>query len=254
MSTWRSKPFSSKANMVAPGLGGDRETTQYMAIADQLSVARARADRSSEPPDQRLHRPVERPVGTPRPANSLSAETDIVTSKGGSGANNPKMVAQDNESRHPSQADWRRERENARASERAHRFVASLADRFARGRSRKSAEGVDRGSSAARPAHRIAARGSSFRADEVSARQRAAEQAEAEEQTDIFGHDGPRQGVPARQSSVSKTVYRDAGRDRRRPRARADALASGRERADRRVRFPIYLDYRALGPVRGRYR
>src|SRR6202042_2451979 len=92
--------FQSKTNMVAPGLGGDRETTQYMAIADQLSGARAglsalqsrlssgSTDLSNDPSDPDLQ------ILSGLKEKLSTAETDIVASKGVFGANNPKMVAQ----------------------------------------------------------------------------------------------------------------------------------------------------------------
>ena len=93
--------FQTKTNMVAPSAtGGDRETSQYMAIADELSSARAgltalqsrltsgSTDLSNDPsdPDLQILAGLKEKLST--------AETEIVASKGVFGANNPKMVAQ----------------------------------------------------------------------------------------------------------------------------------------------------------------
>jgi polysaccharide biosynthesis transport protein len=92
--------FQAKANMVAPNLGGDRETSQYMAIAQELSTARAgltalqsrvtsaSTDLSNDPADPDL----QALAGLKEKLST--AEAELAASKGTMGANNPKMVAQ----------------------------------------------------------------------------------------------------------------------------------------------------------------
>ena len=87
--------------MVAPtAAGGDRETTQYMAIAKELSSARAgltalqsrltsgSTDLSNDPSDPDLQ------ILSGLKEKLSTAEADIAAAKGVFGANNPKMVAQ----------------------------------------------------------------------------------------------------------------------------------------------------------------
>ena len=74
--------FQAKTNMVAPTDGGDSETSQYMAIAAKLSAARAAAHRAAEPTDERLHRAVERSVGS-RSSDSRGFEGEAVDLRSG---------------------------------------------------------------------------------------------------------------------------------------------------------------------------
>ena len=158
------RAFQSKANMVAPTAGRpDKETNQYMAIAEELSGARAgltalqsrltsgSTDLSNDPSDPDLQ------ILSGLKEKLSTAETEIAASKGVLGANNPKMVAQQANLATLRKQIERRDRENARASERAHRHDADP-DRVARDRARPSAEVIDRHSSAARPTPAIAAR------------------------------------------------------------------------------------------------
>ena len=94
--------FQAKTNMVAPTTGGngDRETTQYMAIASEVTSARAglttlqsrlasgSIDLSYDPSDPDLQ------ILAGLKERLTSAEADIAASKGILGANNPKMAAQ----------------------------------------------------------------------------------------------------------------------------------------------------------------
>jgi uncharacterized protein involved in exopolysaccharide biosynthesis len=92
--------FQAKENVVAPSQGGDSETSQYMAISDQLSNARAAltalqsrltsnsTDLSNDPkdPDFQILAGLKQKLTT--------AEAEIAASEGVFGANSPKMVAQ----------------------------------------------------------------------------------------------------------------------------------------------------------------
>ena len=120
--------FQAKTNMVAPneGAGADKETAQYMAIATELSGARAGLTALQNSLNQRLDRVVERPVGS-RSANSRRFEREVVERRnrhcdlqGRLWRQQPEGGRPTDESRHASQADWRCDRENARSSERAH--------------------------------------------------------------------------------------------------------------------------------------
>ena len=98
-----------------------------MAIAQELSSARAgltvlqsrltsgSTDLSNDPsdPDLQILAGLKEKLST--------AETEIAASKGVFGANNPKMVAQQTNLATLRKQIARRDRENARASERAHR-------------------------------------------------------------------------------------------------------------------------------------
>ena len=92
--------FQAQTNMVAPTDGGDSETSQYMAISQQLSTARAQLDTlqsrltsgstelSNDPsdPDLQILAALKEKLST--------SETAIEASKGSLGSNNPKMMAE----------------------------------------------------------------------------------------------------------------------------------------------------------------
>jgi uncharacterized protein involved in exopolysaccharide biosynthesis len=95
--------FQAKENMVATtsqGQGGDRETAQYIAIASDLSNARAglvilqsrlvsgSTDLSNDPSDPNLQ------ILAGLKEKLTTAEAEIAASKGTYGTNNPKLVAQ----------------------------------------------------------------------------------------------------------------------------------------------------------------
>ena len=95
------RAFQSKANMVAPTAGGpDKETSQYMAIGAELSSARAgltalqsrltsgSTDLSNDPsdPDLQMLSGLKEKLST--------AESELAAAKGVLGPNNPKMMAQ----------------------------------------------------------------------------------------------------------------------------------------------------------------
>ena len=225
--------FQAKSNMVAPsGVGGDRETSQYMAIATELSGARAgltalqsrltsgSTDLSNDPsdPDLQILAGLKEKLST--------AESENAVSKGILGSSNPKMLAQQ-----ANLATLRKQIGDATEKMRLHlkdrislvqTQIASLETE--QQQAQKSLIEVQ----GQRDRLGQLQRDVEFRAEQLNARERAAEQAKLTEQADIFGYDSPRQGVPARRSGVSKTVYRDASRNRRWPLARADPRASRR--------------------------
>ena len=129
--------FQAKSNMVAPQAFGRRQGNQPV-YGDRYGIVgrQSRADRPSESPDQRLHRSVERPVGS-RSANSGRFEREALERRirerslqGHPRPQQSKDAGPTGESRHASQADWRRDRQNAPASERPHQLDANP-DRFA---------------------------------------------------------------------------------------------------------------------------
>ena len=93
------RAFQSKANMVAPGLGADKETNQYVAIGSELAGARAgltalqsrlssgSTDLSNDPSDPDLQ------MLAGFKEKLSSAEAELSAAKGVLGPNNPKMLA-----------------------------------------------------------------------------------------------------------------------------------------------------------------
>ncbi len=95
------RDFQAKANMVAPSAtGGDKETNQYMAIAQELTNAQSgltalqsrltsgSTDLSNDPSDPDLQ------ILSGLKEKLASAEADVAAAKGTLGSNNPKMLAQ----------------------------------------------------------------------------------------------------------------------------------------------------------------
>lgn len=93
--------FQAKTNMVAPTVGGDSETSQYMAISAELSQATASltalqsrltsgsTELSNDPTDPDLQ------ILAALKEKQSTSEAGIEASKGLLGANNPKMVAEE---------------------------------------------------------------------------------------------------------------------------------------------------------------
>jgi uncharacterized protein involved in exopolysaccharide biosynthesis len=92
--------FQTQANMVAPNGGGDSETNQYMAVSAQLVAAKAQlntlqsrlssgsTDLSNDPSDPDLQ------LVSGLKGKLLASQESIEAAKGGVGANNPKMMAE----------------------------------------------------------------------------------------------------------------------------------------------------------------
>ena len=147
-----------------------------------------------------------------------------------------------------SQADCRRDRENARASERAHRDAASP-DHRARGRARSRAEGADRGSRPARPLAQLQ-RNVDFLVEQLNAREKVAEQAKLKSKLTFSDMTVLDKAAPPVEPAFPKPFIVV-------PVGIAAGLALGlilallAEAADRRVRFPIDLEYSASAPFLG---
>ena len=247
--------FQSKTNVVAPNAGGgDRETTQYMAIADQLSGARAgltalqsrlssgSTDLSMDPSDPDLQ------ILSGLKEKLSTAETDIVASKGVFGANNPKMVAQQT-----NLATLRKQIGDATEKMREHlkeRIALSQAQIASLEADQEKAQKALIAIQAQRDRLTQLQREVSFRADELSTRQRVAEQAKLKSKLTFSDMTVLDKASPPISPAFPKPFIVM-------PVGIAAGLALGlilallAEAADRRVRFPIDLDYSASGPFLG---
>jgi polysaccharide biosynthesis transport protein len=246
--------FQAKSNMVAPGTGGDRETTQYMAIADQLSGARAgltalqtrltsgSTDLSNDPsdPDLQILNGLKEKLST--------AETDIVASKGVFGANNPKIVAaQTNLVTLRKQISDATEKMRQHLKERIELSRAQIASLEAeQEKAQKSLIEIQ----AQRDRLNQLQRDVAFRADELNARQRTAEQAKLKSKLTfsdmtVLDKASPPVDPAFPKPFVVMPVGIAAGL------ALGLILALLAEAADRRVRFPIDLEYSASAPFLG---
>ncbi len=246
--------FQAKANMVAPGTGGDKETTQYMAIADQLSGARAgltalqtrltsgSTDLSNDPSDPDLQ------ILSGLKEKLSTAETDIVAAKGVYGANNPRIVAQQT-----NLATLRKQIGDATEKMRGH-----LKERIALSQAQIASLEVEQDKA---QKSLIAVQGErdrlnqlqrevGFRADELSARQRTAEQAKLKSKLTfsdmtVLDKASPPVDPAFPKPFVVMPVGIAAGL------ALGLILALLAEAADRRVRFPIDLEHAAPAPFLG---
>jgi polysaccharide biosynthesis transport protein len=247
--------FQSKANMVAPNAtGGDRETTQYMAIADQLSGARAgltalqtrlssgSTDLSNDPSDPDLQ------ILSGLKEKLSTAETDIVASKGVYGANNPKMVAQQT-----NLATLRKQIGDATDKMRTHlkeRVALSEAQIASLEAEQEKAQKSLIAIQGQRDRLNQLQREVGFRADELSARQRTAEQAKLKSKLTFSDMTVLDKASPPVDPAFPKPFIVM-------PVGIAAGLGLGlilallAEAADRRVRFPIDLEHAAPAPFLG---
>jgi uncharacterized protein involved in exopolysaccharide biosynthesis len=246
--------FQSTANMVATGGGGDRETSQYMAIATELSNTQAgltalqsrltsgSTDLSNDPSDPDLQ------ILSGLKEKLSTAETDIVASKGIFGANNPKMVAQQ-----ANLATLRKQIVDATEKMRQHlkERIATVQTQIAsleaeQQQAQKSLIEVQ----AQRDRLGQLQRDVQFRADEVNARERAAEQAKLKSKLTFSDMTVLDKAFPPVEPAFPKPFIVM-------PVGIAAGLALGlilallAEAADRRVRFPVDLEYAAPAPFLG---
>jgi polysaccharide biosynthesis transport protein len=246
--------FQAKTNMVAPGMGGDRETSQYMAIAQELSGARAgltalqsrltsgSTDLSNDPsdPDLQILNGLKEKLST--------AETDIAASKGVFGSNNPKMVAaQTNLTTLRKQIAEATEKMRAHLKERIELAQSQIASLQAeQEKAQKSLIEIQ----AQRDHLNQLQRDVAFRADELNARQRTAEQAKLKSKLTFSDMTVLDKASPPVDPAFPKPfivipVGIGAGL------ALGLILALLAEATDRRVRFPIDLEYSASAPFLG---
>jgi polysaccharide biosynthesis transport protein len=247
--------FQAKANMVATREGGgDRETTQYMAIAQELSGARAgltslqtrltsgSTDLSNDPSDPDLQ------ILSGLKEKLSTAETDIASSKGVFGANNPKMVAQQtNLVTLRKQIGDATEKMRSHLKERIALAQAQIASLEAeQDKAQKSLIEVQ----AQRDRLNQLQRDVTFRADELNARQRTAEQAKLKSKLTFSDMTVLDKASPPIDPAFPKPFIVM-------PVGIAAGLALGlvlallAEAADRRVRFPIDLEHAAPAPFLG---
>ena len=247
--------FQAQSNMVAPNAGGgDRETSQYMAIAQELSGARAgltalqtrltsgSTDLSNDPSDPDLQI-----LGGLKEKLS-NAETDIVTSKGVFGANNPKIVAQQT-----NLATLRKQIADATEKMRGHlkeRISLAQAQIASLEAEQETAQKSLIAVQAQRDHLTQLQREVGFRADELSARQRTAEQAKLKSKLTfsdmtVLDKASPPVDPAFPKPFVVMPVGIAAGL------GLGLILALLAEAADRRVRFPIDLEYSASAPFLG---
>jgi succinoglycan biosynthesis transport protein ExoP len=246
--------FQAKANMVAPGVGGDRETSQYMAIAQELSTARAgltalqsrlasnSTDLSNDPadPDLQILAGLKEKLST--------AEAEVSASKGVFGANNPKMLAQQaNLATLRKQVGDATEKMHVHLKDRIDTLQTQIASLEAeQGRAQKSLIEVQ----AQRDRLGQLAHDVEFRADQLNGRERAAEQAKLKSKLTFSDMTVLDKASPPVDPAFPKPFVVI-------PVGMAAGLALGlilallAEAADRRVRFPVDLEYAASGPFLG---
>jgi protein tyrosine kinase modulator len=246
--------FQAKANMVAPTQGGDRETAQYMSISDQLSNARAgltalrsrliggSTDLSNDPSDPDLQ------ILSGLKERLTTAEADIAASKGVLGANNPKMLAQQ-----ANMASLRKQIGDATEKMRQHlkeridlsqTQIASL--EAEQGEAQKSLIDVQaQRDRLGQLQHEV-----EFRAEQVNARERAAEEAKLKSKLTfsdmtVLDKASPPIAPAFPKPFIVLPVGIAAGF------ALGLILALLAEAADRRVRFPVDLEHSASAPFLG---
>jgi len=247
--------FQAKTNMVAPSAGsGDREMSQYMAIAQELSTARAgltalqsrlasgSTELSSDPsdPDLQLLSGLKEKLST--------AEADVAAAKGALGPSNPKMLAQQ-----ANLATVRKQIGDATEKMRQHlkerigttqTQIASLESEQAD--AQKALIVVQ----AQRDRLSQLQRDVEFRADQVNARERAAEEAKLKSKLTFSDMTVLDKASPPVEPAFPKPFIVM-------PVGIAAGLALGlilallAEAADRRIRFPADLEHSASAPFLG---
>jgi uncharacterized protein involved in exopolysaccharide biosynthesis len=241
--------------MVAPSAaGGDRETSQYMAIAQELSTARASltalqsrltsgsTDLSNDPGDPDLQ------ILSGLKEKLTTAEAEIGAAKGQLGSRNPKMVAQQG-----NVATLRREIAEATEKMRQH-----LKDRIATTQTQiaslESEQAVSQKAlievQAQRDRLAQLQRQVAFRVDQLDAREKTAEQAKLKSKLTfsdmtVLDKASPPVAPAFPKPFIVMPVGIAAGL------ALGLILALLAEAADRRVRFPIDLEYAAPAPFLG---
>ena len=222
--------FQAQSNMVAPIDGGDSETSQYMAISEQLSAARAQlntlqsrlssgsTDLSNDPsdPDLQILANLKEKLST--------SQTSIEAAKGVFGANNPKMMAE-----LANLASIRKQIGDATEKMRQHlkERIATTQNQIAsleaeQAQAQKTLINVQ----AQRDRLGQLQHDVTFRADQLNARERASEEAKLKSKLTFSDMTVLDKATPPIDPSFPKPFDRDSGRDRRRPRARLVACAS----------------------------
>jgi succinoglycan biosynthesis transport protein ExoP len=249
------RAFQSKANMVSSAGGiGDKETTQYMALASELTSARAgltalqsrltsgSTDLSNDPSDPDLQ------ILSGLKEKLSSAEAEMAAAKGVIGSNNPKMLAQQ-----ANMATLRKQISDATDRMRVHLKdrIATVQTQIAsleqeQDQSQKSLIDIQ----AQRDRLGQLQRDVEFRADQLNGRERAAEQAKLKSKLTFSDMTVLDKAFPPVEPAFPKPfivlpVGIGAGL------ALGLILALLAEAADRRVRFPVDLEFAAPAPFLG---
>jgi len=248
------RAFEAKENIVAPSLGADPQTSRYMAIGDQLSNARGvltalqsrlasnSTDLSKDPSDPDLQ------ILAGLKERLMTAESGIAAAKGVFGARNGKMIAQ-----RANLAAIRREIAEATETMRQH-----LKDRIEMAQTEIAsleAQQLEAQKSlikvqAKRDRLSQLERNVSFRTYELNARKVAAESAKLKSKLTFSAMTVLDEAAPPVAPAFPKPFVAL-------PIAIAAGLALGlilallKEAADRRIRFPVDLEYSAAGPFLG---
>ena len=249
------RDFQSKANMVAPTAGGpDRETSQYMAIGAELTSTEAAltalqsrltsgsTDLSNDPSDPDLQ------ILSGVKEKLSSAEADVAAAKGALGANNPKMLAQQ-----ANMATVRKQMSDATERMRQHlkERIGTVQTQIASLQTeQEQAQKVLIDIQAQRDRLGQLQHDVEFRAEELSARERAAEQAKLKSKLTFSDMTVLDKAFPPVDPAFPKPFIVM-------PVGIAAGLALGlilallAEAADRRVRFPTDLEHAAPAPFLG---
>ena len=249
------RSFQNQANMVAPSaLGGDKETNQYMALAQELTSARAgltalqsrltsgSTDLANDPSDPDLQ------MLSGLKEKLSNAEAEVSAAKGVLGTNNPKMLAQ--------QANMATLRKQIADS--ADRMRVHLKDRIAtvetqiaslekeQAQAQKSLIDIQ----SQRDRLMQLQRDVEFRSDQLNARERAAEQARLKSKLTFSDMTVLDKAAPPVDPAFPKPfvvmpVGIVAGL------ALGLILALLAEAADRRVRFAVDLEHATQAPFLG---
>jgi uncharacterized protein involved in exopolysaccharide biosynthesis len=249
------RDFQSKANMVAPTAGGpDRETSQYMAIGAELTSTEAAltalqsrltsgsTDLSNDPSDPDLQ------ILSGLKEKLSSAEADVAAAKGALGANNPKMLAQQ-----ANMATVRKQMSDATERMRQHlkERIGTVQTQIASLQTeQEQAQKVLIDIQAQRDRLGQLQHDVEFRAEELSARERAAEQAKLKSKLTFSDMTVLDKAFPPVDPAFPKPFIVM-------PVGIAAGLALGlilallAEAGDRRVRFPVDLEHAAPAPFLG---
>jgi polysaccharide biosynthesis transport protein len=246
--------FQAKTNMVAPTAGGDSETSQYMALSSELSSTTAAltvlqsrltsgsTELSNDPSDPDLQ------VLAALKERLSTAEAAIESAKGLLGANNPKMVADQ-----ANLASIRRQIAEATEKMRQHlkeriattqSQIASLEE--ARAQAQKKLIEVQ----GQRDRMGELQRDVSFRFEQLNAREKAAEEAKLQSKLTFSDITVLDKATPPIVAAFPKPLM-VIGVGIAAGMALGLLLALLAEATDRKVRFPIDLEFAAPAPFLG---
>jgi polysaccharide biosynthesis transport protein len=246
--------FQAETNLVAPGEGADSDTSQYMAISAQLSTANAQlttlqsrlasgsTELSNDPADPDLQ------ILAGLKEKAVTSEAAIETAKGIIGPANPRMMAEQ-----ASLASVRRQ-----IAEATEKMKQHLKQRIANTQDQITALEAEQ-AKAQKALIQVQAQRSrlnelqhdvGFRAEQLNARERAAAEAKLKSKLTFSDMTVLDKATPPLEPAFPKpTIVIPVGI--------AAGLALGlllallAEATDRRVRFPIDLEYAASAPFLG---